>query len=103
MYGSVPVETNLHSANPNGCRIYGISAWNVRVDEKTQQFDLIITKHDEATVKGDDIQVAQFIYLLPKYENLRNVLNAVTKRGVLQARGKICQMKSKNVHFVDGR
>ena len=38
---------------------------------------------DEATVKVDDIQVAQFIYLLLKYENLRNVLNAVTKRGVL--------------------
>jgi hypothetical protein len=44
---------------------------------------LIITHWEEATVKVDDIQVAQFIYLLLRYENLRNVLNAVTKRGVL--------------------
>jgi hypothetical protein len=44
---------------------------------------LIITPRGEATVKVDDIQVAQFIYLLLNYENLRNVLNAVTKRGVL--------------------
>ena len=44
---------------------------------------MIITAPDEATVKVDDIQVAQFIYLILKYENLRNVLNSVTKRGVL--------------------
>ena len=44
---------------------------------------MIITHWDEANVKVDDIQVAQFIYLLLKFENLRNVLNAVTKRGVL--------------------
>jgi hypothetical protein len=44
---------------------------------------LIITPKYKAIVKVDDIQVAQFIYLLLEYKNLRNVLNAVTKRGVL--------------------
>src|SRR5262249_9425928 len=78
------VETNLENANLNGCRVYGISAWNIRVNQETKQSDLIITKQwNEATVKVDDIQVAQFIHLLLKYENLRNVLNSVTKHGVL--------------------
>ena len=80
---STLIETNLKSANLSGCRIYGISAWNVRVNQETKQSGLIITQSDEATVKVDDIQVAQFIYLLLRYENLRNVFNAVTKRGVL--------------------
>jgi Pentapeptide repeats (8 copies) len=77
------VETNLENANLNGCRIYGISAWNIKVNQETKQSDLIITQWDEATIKFDDIQVAQFIYLILKYKNLRNVLNAVTKHGVL--------------------
>src|SRR5262249_4256957 len=77
------VATNLENANLNGCHIYGISVWNVKVNKETKQTDLIITQPGEATVKVDDIQVAQFIYLILKYENLRNVLNSVTKRGVL--------------------
>jgi uncharacterized protein YjbI with pentapeptide repeats len=77
------VETNVENANLNGCRIYGVSAWNIRVNQETRQSDLIITRLGEAVVKIDDIQVAQFIHLLLKYENVRNVLNSVTKRGVL--------------------
>ncbi len=83
LLGATLVETNLENANLTGCRIYGISAWNVRVNQETKQSNLIITHEDEPTIKVDDIQVAQFIHLLLKYENLRNVLNAVTKRGVL--------------------
>jgi uncharacterized protein YjbI with pentapeptide repeats len=81
--GARLVEANFENACLNGCRIYGISAWNMRLNQETKQADLIITQPDEATVKVDDIQVAQFIYLLLKYENFRNVLNSVTKRGVL--------------------
>src|SRR5262249_45179936 len=77
------VETNLENANLSGCQIYGISAWDLKVNQETKQSDLIITQWHEATVTVDDIQVAQFIYLLLNSENLRNVLNAVTKRGVL--------------------
>ena len=81
--GSTLLETNIESANLNGCYIYGISAWDIKVNQQTKQSDLLITQRGEATVKIDDIQVAQFIHLILKYENLRNVLNSVTKRGVL--------------------
>src|SRR5262249_4960692 len=77
------VKTNLENANLSGCRIYGISAWDIKVNQETKQYDLIITDWNEAKVKVDDIQVAQFIYLILRYKNLRNVLNSVTKRGVL--------------------
>ena len=44
---------------------------------------MIIAPRGEASITVDDIQVAQFIHLILKYENLRTVLNTVTKRGVL--------------------
>jgi uncharacterized protein YjbI with pentapeptide repeats len=37
------VETNLENAILTGCRIYGISAWNVKLSEGTKQQDLVIT------------------------------------------------------------
>ena len=74
---------NLSGADLNGCQTYGVSAWNLKVNQETKQSNLIITQPVEATITVDDIHVAQFIYLLVNYKNLRSVLNSVTKRGVL--------------------
>src|ERR1700730_16004916 len=38
---------------------------------------------NEPIITVDDLEVAQFIYLLLNHQKLRNVLNAVTERGVL--------------------
>lgn len=81
--GATLIETNLENADLNGCRIYGISAWNIKANQETKQTSLIIAPRGEASITVDDIQVAQFIHLIVKYENLRTVLNTVTKRGVL--------------------
>jgi len=81
--GATLIETNLENADLNGCRIYGISAWNIKANQETKQTSLIIAPRGEASITVDDIQVAQFIHLILKYENLRTVLNTVTKRGVL--------------------
>ena len=76
------VETNLAYSILIGCEVYGISVWNVKLDGAKQN-SLVITPHDEATITVDDLEVAQFIYLLLNHKKLRNVLNAVTERGVL--------------------
>lgn len=77
------VETNLENANLTGCRIYGISAWDVNINKKTKQLDLVITKSGEPDIKVDDLEVAQFIYLLLNNEKLRNVIETVTSKVVL--------------------
>ena len=81
--GAVLVGTNLEYANLTGCQIYGISAWDLTVNQETKQSDLIITKPDEATVKVDDLQVAQFIYLLLNNPNVRHVIDTITSKVVL--------------------
>ena len=81
--GSLLTETNLEEAILSGCCIYGISVWDVQLSKGTVQSNLIISRPDEPTITVDDLEVAQFVYLLLNYKKLRNVLRAITERGVL--------------------
>lgn len=76
------VGTNLEATNLSGCRIYGISAWDV-VGAARSQSDLVITPDGEPAVTVDNLEVAQFVYLLLKNEKIRDVINTVGKKGVL--------------------
>jgi hypothetical protein len=77
------VETNLVDATLTDCHIYGISAWDVMLSEGTKQQGLIITPEDEPAVTVDDLEVAQFVYLLLHSEKIRRVIDTVGKKGVL--------------------
>ncbi|HJU91433.1 MAG TPA: pentapeptide repeat-containing protein [Pyrinomonadaceae bacterium] len=80
--GATLVETNLEEANLSGCFVYGISAWNVKLN-RASQADLVITPYGESPIQVDDLEVAQFIYLLLHNEKLRNVIDTVGKKAVL--------------------
>jgi uncharacterized protein YjbI with pentapeptide repeats len=75
-------ETNLEEAKLTGCAIYGISAWNNRLAGATQA-NLVITRADEPTITVDNLEVAQFIYLLLHNEKIREVIDTIGKKGVL--------------------
>jgi hypothetical protein len=77
------VETNLVDATLTDCRIYGISAWDVKLSEGTKQQGLIITPDDEPAVTVDDLEVAQFVYLLLHNEKIRRVIDTITSKVVL--------------------
>jgi uncharacterized protein YjbI with pentapeptide repeats len=80
--GAQLIETNLANANLTGCQIYGVSAWNINL-EGAQQKDLILTREDEPVITVDNLEVAQFIYLLLHNEKIRDVINTIGKKGVL--------------------
>ena len=77
------VETKLEGADLTGSNIYGISAWDLKINKDTKQLNLVITKDNEPIVTVDDIEVAQLIYLLIRHEKLRQVINSVAEKGVL--------------------
>ena len=79
---AILVGTDLTRADLTGCRVYGVSAWGVRL-EGTEQQNLVITPPDEPEARVDDLEVAQFFYLLLNRQKIRNVIDAVTHRGVL--------------------
>lgn len=76
------VQTNLQGAAIANCNIYGINAWSLELQETTQ-IDLVVTRDDEATVTVDDLEVAQFIYLILNNQKIRNVINTITSKAVL--------------------
>ena len=81
--GATLVATNLEGANLTGCFVYGISAWNVKLDRAVQP-NLVITPYGESPpIQADDLEVAQFIYLLVHNAKLRNVIDTVGKKAVL--------------------
>lgn len=79
---AILVNTDLRKANLNGAQVYGISAWEVSLDGAQQQ-DLVVTRPGQPRVTTDDLEIAQFIYVLLNHQKLRNVFNTTTQRGVL--------------------
>lgn len=77
----VALKTDFSGADLTSCHIYGISAWDLCVREAIQS-KLIITE-SEPHVRVDDLEVAQFIYLLLKRQKLRNVITTLGDTAVL--------------------
>lgn len=77
------VETDLTDADITGCRIFGISAWGVKVSPGTRQRELVITPQDQPAITADDIEVAQFLYLLLHNEKTQRVIDTITTKVVL--------------------
>jgi Pentapeptide repeats (8 copies) len=80
--GSQLVGTILENAILVDCQIYGISAWNLKLNG-AQQNNLIVTQEDEPTVTVDNLEVAQFIYLLLNNQKIRDVIDTIGKKAVL--------------------
>jgi uncharacterized protein YjbI with pentapeptide repeats len=83
LHGASLLNADLRGADLTGCHIYGVSAWRVKLDGDTKQQNLIITGLDEPKVMLDNIEVAQFVYLLLHNEKIRDVIDTVGKKGVL--------------------
>jgi hypothetical protein len=54
---------NLSHVNLTNCSVYGISVWITQTEGAIQD-DLVITPRDEPIFTVDNLDVAQFIYLL---------------------------------------
>jgi uncharacterized protein YjbI with pentapeptide repeats len=75
-------EAFLTETTLTGCRIYAISAWNVLLED-TIQTGLVITPSMEPTITVDNLEIAQFIYLLLNNQKIREVIDTITSKVVL--------------------
>jgi uncharacterized protein YjbI with pentapeptide repeats len=82
LQGAVLVKTNLSETILNRCQIYGLSAWDLEGCPK-QQSEMNIAPYFESTITLDDLELAQFIYLLLNNNKIRNVIDTITSKVVL--------------------
>jgi len=76
-------RVDLRSSSLQQALVYGIGAWDLQIDDQTDQRHLVVSPPDAPIVTVDDIEVAQFVHLLITHSKLRNVLDTVTRKGVL--------------------
>jgi len=76
------VDSIVDGARLSGCSIYGLSVWRLR-GTPADQSDLVITPHDEPKVTVDNLEVAQFVYLLLNSSKIRDVIGTIGEKGVL--------------------
>jgi uncharacterized protein YjbI with pentapeptide repeats len=81
--GALLIQTDLCGASLAGSNVYGASVWDIKVDDRTKQQNLVITPYGEAAITVENIKVAQFIYLLLNNREIREVIDTVGKKGVL--------------------
>jgi uncharacterized protein YjbI with pentapeptide repeats len=92
------IETTLLRATLTRSYVYGVSVWDIKVNDRTKQQNLIITDRphgnpviaadnitdlDKPRITVDNIEVAQFIYLLLDNSAIRKVIDTVTSKAVL--------------------
>lgn len=79
---AILVKTNLRNAILTDCRIYGISIWGLNL-EGAEQKDLAITPLPTFAITVDNLEVAQFLYLLLYSKKIREAINTVASKVVL--------------------
>lgn len=79
---TICVQTKFSDANLTGCTIYGIAAWELDLHNAVQA-NLRITREDEPAITVDNLEVAQFLYLLLHNQQVRALLDTITSKVVL--------------------
>lgn len=93
------VETNIVGANLSHSIVYGVSAWNLKINNDTKQQNLIITSTNEPVITVDSLEIAQFIYLLLNNEKIRDAINTIGNKCVLII-GRFTEDRLKVLHAV---
>jgi Pentapeptide repeats (8 copies) len=81
---TILVRTKVSKATFTRLRVYGASAWDLDLTNVKDQSNLRITRDDEpGRITVDNLQVAQFVYLLLHNEKIRDVIDTIGEKGVL--------------------
>ncbi len=76
------VRTAFTDTKLDECYLYGISSWDLNLQNSVQK-NLVITPDEMPTVTVDNIELAQFLYLMINNVRLRDVIKTITSKVVL--------------------
>jgi uncharacterized protein YjbI with pentapeptide repeats len=76
------LKARISNAKISKSKIYGVNVWDLEGEFKDQK-ELIITPEDTAAITVDNIEIAQFIYLILNNKRIRDVINTLTSKTVL--------------------
>lgn len=77
------VESDMSGAILSRCKVYGISSWDIITDDETKQDSLIITPVGDQEIAVDNLEIAQFLYLILNNKKLGYFFTVMRKKAVL--------------------
>jgi len=80
---AVLVDSDIQGTTFSNCDIYGVSAWGLTRDEGTLQQNLRVSAKEDAPLYVDDLEVAQFVHLMVCNPRIRDVIDTISRKGVL--------------------
>ncbi len=83
LINAILVDATLDRANLTNCNVHGVSAWGLKLNGTTQKNLRITPVVGFPAITVDNLEVAQFIYLLLYNEKIRDVIDTVAKKVVL--------------------
>lgn len=90
LQGTQLARTNLSGARLSECTIYGLSAWNLKLQAARQKNLSILYPVKQAEDEWDngefvvqDLEVAQFVFLLLDNSRINNFFNTMTSKAVV--------------------
>src|SRR5262245_40022085 len=75
-------RTVVEGAKFTGSKVYGMATWGLR-GEPAEQENLIITLDNEQMITVDNLEVAQFIYMLLDHKKIGDVITTIGEKAVL--------------------
>jgi len=76
------VKADFSDSKISKCNVYGISSWDMVLDNTIQE-DIYIMEDEDELLSVDDIELAQFLYMMIENRNLRKIIDTITSSAVL--------------------
>ena len=76
------IETNFRNSDLTNTRVYGASIWNSDL-ENSMQSNIIISKRNEFDITVDNLEIAQFLYLIISNKKIKNIIDTLTSKIIL--------------------
>ncbi|MFN8419289.1 MAG: pentapeptide repeat-containing protein [Anaerolineae bacterium] len=80
--GAILNEADFTGADLSGCHVFGVSTWRVNL-KNTIQANLVITPRNEVAITVDNLEIAQFVYILLNNTKVRGIIDTLTTKTVL--------------------
>jgi uncharacterized protein YjbI with pentapeptide repeats len=77
------VETVVDRARLTGASVYGVAAWGLDLSTVRDQTNLHITPEGRAGLTVDNLELAQFVYLMVHNEKIRGIIDTIGRKAVL--------------------
>lgn len=77
------IETVLDGAVLTGAHVYGVSAWGLDLSRVCDQSGLRIAPDSRDVLTVDNLELAQFVYLMVHNEKIRGVIDTIGRKAVL--------------------